>query len=390
MKKKLIASLVLFACAAAPVFAQLDREGEGFEWKGLYFMPIASAAGAYDNRVVLLSDGGAEGDSYGELTAGLEIKNLPARYFFALSGLYGYRMYDQFNALDDDFYTLNAALGTSEGKLNWELSSDYTKRLSYSAVYNPDTGSGPDSILANEPNIRFLASGNISYAAPVSEKTSLVPEYSLTHYYQEFERSGGDAEWQIHRVAVPVEYALSDKTALAFGGAASLQLTSEETGRIASLYAGAESRATEKTTYSVNVGYSFVDYELSGVEQGFVSDARVVWRPTPKLNAYAFGGNRFLPGYGGGAARMVYRAGYGVGWDPAEQWNLGAQILHDYQQAIGETNADQYGEDVRHFFNARLGYRLMRWAELALTGKYVIDEIDVDQAVIAIRLDCRL
>lgn len=389
MNKNLISLMLVLSCAAAPAFAQLLRENDGFKWKGLYFRPEASVGGAYDNRVVLVSQTEAEGDYYSEVVAGLGIRNLPARYDFSASGRYGYRTYGEYTGLNDDFYTLNAALGTTEGKLNWRLLTDYSKRLNYSTVYNPNTGSGPDSILANEPNIRFLASGKISYAAPLSEKTSLVPSYSLIHYYQEFERSGETAEWQVHRIAVPVKYSITDKTALLLGGAGSFQVNREEAGRIGTAYIGVESQATEKTTYSVNVGYSIVNYEISGEDQGFVSDARAVWRPTPKVNAYVFGGNRFQPGYGGGAARLVYRAGYGAGWTPADQWFFGAQMLHDYQQAIGETNSDQYGADVRHFFNARAGYKLTHWAELALTARYVIDQVDVNQTVVSARLDCR-
>ena len=389
MKNKLASLLLILSFAAVPAFAQLLREGEGFEWKGFYFNPEASAAGAYDDRVVMVSDTEAEGDYYSEVAAGLGVRNLPARYNFTASGRYGYRTYGEFSELDNDFYTLNAALGTSEGKFNWKFLTDYSKKLDYSTAYNANTGTGPDSILANEPNTRFLVTGSVSYEVPLSEKSSLVPEYSLTHYNQEFESSGGTAEWQIHRVAVPVKYAITDKTALLLGGAGSAQVNKEEAGRIATVYVGVESRATEKTTYGLNVGYSLVDYEISGEDQGLVSDARVVWRPTSKLNAYVFGGNRFQPGYGGGEARLVYRAGYGAGWTPADSWDFGAQVLHDYQQAIGQTNPDQYGGDVRHFLNARAGYKLTRWAELALTARYVIDQIEVNQTVVSARLDCR-
>jgi hypothetical protein len=381
---------VFLLLGASLARAQIGRDEQGFEVGGFYFRPDATARAAYDDRVVLnAAKTDAEGDLYGELSAGVRINNLPARYDLLLFGFYGYRVYDKFSGLDDDFYRLNASVGNDDDRLRWKLGGDAVKRLNYNTVYNTDTGDQPDSILVNEPNRRYQARGEVSYAVPFSEKTIFVPEYIVTHYRQEFEVSGETAEWLIHRVNLPLKYAVSDKAYVLAGGTASLQDNKDDNGRIITAYTGLESRATDKTSYEISVGYSAADYEMSGEDHGFVSDARVVWEPTDKVRVFVSGGNRFQPGYGGRSARMVYRAGYGVAWEPVDRWFFDVQGLHDYEEAIGSSAAGDYG-DVRHFFTGRVGYALVRWAELGFAARYVIDEIDVNQTVLSCQLDLYL
>jgi len=385
--KKTICTAVLCLGVVVGAYAQLDRSEEGFEWGSFFIRPEVSAGVAYDNRVLTAPQ--VEGDVYSEASAGVRINNGPAKYGVAALANYGTRAYSEYSDLDDDFYRGSLSVGTREGIFNWDLSTDYRKSLNYDPRYNPYNGSGPDSILSDQPSIRSQTKGSVSYAIPTSERVSIVPEYGLWHYYQEF-IDAYTAEWQVHRVSVPVKYAYTEKTLLSVGGGMAYQTNKEEDGYISSVYFGAESRATEKTSYSAYVGVSVADYEISGSQMSGVSDAKMVWRATEKLSAYVFGGNRFEPGYNGGVARMVYRAGYGGDWKMTKQWSLGAQGLHDYEEAVGSgAGANNYG-DVSHFYTVRLGYTLPRWAEISLSGKYVMDEIDQNQTVIALRVDCRL
>jgi len=300
-------------------------------------------------------------------------------------GSYGYRTYSQYTPLNDDFYKVNAALGTDDGRLIWRLSVDETKSLNYNTRYDPQTGSGPDSVLVNTPNTRLQAVGSIAYNVPISDRTSLVPEYALQHYRQDIEDST-TTEWQEHEVALPLKYAYSEKSILIAGAAGTLQANQDEKGYIASVYVGAESRTTDKTTFAVRLGVSAAEYEFSGSDIGGISDARILWKLTDKVEAYVFGGNNFQPGYGGGPARMVYRAGYGGKWSPAAQWFLEGQGLHDYEQALGSGGGSNAYGGVRHFYITRLGYKFVRWAELSAEGRYVKDEIDTDQVIASLRL----
>ncbi|MEE9367379.1 MAG: hypothetical protein V3V05_00795 [Pontiella sp.] len=370
------------------VNAQTTVGSDGIEWGNFRFRPKASAAVTYDNRV-LSNASSTEGDIYSELTAGFELGNLPARYNLFAGGIYGQRFYNEYTVLDDDFYSGEVGLKSDQGLLNWGVSSEIRKDLNYNTSYDPSTGSGPDGILTDVPNRRSSTRGSISYDLELSARTSLVPEYGLWHYYQELE-GAGSTEWQVHHVGLPLRYAYSDKTYISAGGAFSLQTNEDEDGYIGTAFIGAESRATDKTTYSIMLGASFVEYDLSGSDVGGVSDVRVEWKATDKVSLYVFGGNRFQPGYGGGPARMVFRAGYGANWRFAERWFVNGQGLHDYEQALGSDSGSFIYGGVRHFFDARLGYTFPKYAEISVVGRLINDEEVEDRTTLSIRLDCKI
>jgi hypothetical protein len=371
--------------------AQSSGADEGIDLQWLVVQPEVGALGAYDNRVELTAEDEAEGDFYSELTAGVQIRNRPARYdFFALAN-YGYRFYSDYTELDDDFYRMGIGLKSDDGRLNWGADSDYRKSLDYDTSYNPTTGEGPDSILTPEENKRTQARAFVSYDQELSDRVSFVPEYSFWYYHQDF--SGGTTitnrteEWTVHRINLPIQYGLTDKTIVSAGVRASMQSDEDEEGFIGTLYAGARGQVSDKTSWNLYLGVSAADYEESGSEVGGVSRGRLVWQATEKVNAYVFGGNAYEPGYGvGRGARMVYRLGYGASWNLIERWSVAAQGLHDYQREVGDnSDSSQYGS-ARYFATVRTDYSLPKWAKLSLVGRYINDEIKVDQMIVSLEL----
>lgn len=365
-----------------------SEASEGVELGNLVFHPEVGVAGTYDNRVLTAP---AESDFYSEASAGLEINNLPARYNLAAFGRYGQRFYSEYTELDDDFYSVGAGLKSEQQLLKLSVSADYRKTLNYDSIYNPATGGGADGVLTDLPSKRSNTRGAISYDWMVSDRMSLVPGYGVWHNYQKADGSDEvDAEWVVHDVSLPMRYALSDKTYLSAGGSASLQVNKEEDGIIGTVFVRADSRATEKTTYGIMVGVSGADYEESGTDARAVSDARIAWRTTEKVSIYVFGGNGFRPGYSGGPARMVYRAGYGVKWEFLENWFFDGQGLHDYEQAIGSDPEDIVDGGVQHFFTGRIGYSLPRYADISAVARFVNDEEDEDRTTLSLRLTIKI
>ncbi len=113
----------------------------------------------------------------------------------------------------------------------------------------------------------------------------------------------------------------------------------------------------------------------------------MAWQASEKVSAYVFAGNDYQPGYGGGGARMVYRAGYGADWKFAARWALGGSVLHDYQDSLDSGNTSPLTGEVRHFFNAHCGYSITKKLLLSFAGNYINDEYEVDQAVVTLSLD---
>ena len=361
-------------------------EEDGFVWGSTVWRPTASVGAAYDNRVAQDPAGGYDADAYATWEAGVSMHNLPALINYSASGRYGQRYYRQLNADNSYYYHLRGAVASGDSPFIWALSTDLDRTLDYNTTYDPETGQEPDSILTSEPSTRSVTQGSIGYDIKASELTSIRPFYSMQHYYQTF--SGSDpAEWQIHSADVQLRRKHSEKTAFTLTGAYSLQVNDEEEGYIGTLLLGVESQSSDKTSWQASIGYSLADYDLSGTDQGGVVNLRGNWNTTEKITLYVFGGNDFQPGYDGGAARLVYRLGYGLGWSPIDKITFGASVLHDYQDEIGSnTSTDPALGTLRHFFNASLGYQLLEGLDASLGYRFVDDEESQNQQVISINL----
>lgn len=369
--------------------AQSGDGQEGFEWGSMRVRPEARAEASYSDRVILLPNDEADGDSYADLSAGVRLNNLPARYDLSAKALYGQRFYTEFTDLDDDFYSAGAAIDSSQDPFKWGLSTDYTKTLDYNTAYDPSTGQDLDSILVDGENRRSITQGNIAYDRLLTDKLSIMPGYALTHYYQDF--TDTEAEWQIHEASFDFRLRQSEQTLFTLGGSYSLQVNDDDDGKIAEITVGAEGRVTEKTTWSAEIGYAVADYEESGTDQGMVNAIRATWAATDKVSAYVFGGNDFQPGYNGGAARRVYRLGYGVEWRMLERLVIGGSVLHDYQEDVGGKGggANAVTDEVRHFLAAQAAYALTDHFSLTLGGRHDRDEFDPPESIATVGIEYR-
>lgn len=356
---------------------------QGFDLGRVHFDPHAGASVAHDNRVGYDdSTGTAEADVYTDAEAGISFYNQPAMFSLSGKARYGYRYYNESADLSDDFYDLGISINSAPGPWDFYVSSDLRKSLSYNAKYDPATGEQPDSILTDQVNQRVLSSAGIAYTRPVSERFSIRPAYSLNHYYQNFD-GGGTAEWQIHAASLRFNHKYSEKTRFYSTAAYDLQVNDDEDGVIGKILFGADGQTTEKTSWVAEAGYAIADYEQSGTDRGLVSNLRGNWQVTDKVGGYVFGGNDFQPGYGGGPARRVYRAGYGIIWSPIDRVNLQGSVLHDYQETVGDgVSADPAIGEVRHFAEARINYALARHWQVSTAFRYVNDEIPVDQGIV--------
>ncbi len=380
------ARLLLVLLLPGGLFAQEVADTEGFEWGSVSIRPEAGVQEAYDNRVLLdRTSGDSTSDFYTEVAAGVVLNNLPARYDLSANALYGYRFYSDNTDLNDDFYSGGLAVSTDENAFKWGLSGNVTKSLNYNTYYDPSNGNGPDSILTDQPNRISTGQGNIGYEKPVTEKTVITPSYAVTHYYQEFE-GPNTAEWQTHTASVVAGHQLSSKTELLLGGYYILQANDDEDGSIVIVGGGVSSRISDKVSWQVLGGMGYADYDLSGSDQAGLLDLKGQWQATEKVSVYAFYGNNYEPGYGGGAARLVYRAGYGANWNPALRWSLGGSVLHDYQKSLGSGPPSPGTDEVRHFFTAQCGYEIARKWQLSLLGSYINDEFEKNQTVVSLRL----
>ena len=378
--------LLLVLLIPSGLFAQEVADTEGFEWGPVSIRPEVGVLEAYDNRVLLdRTSRDSTSDFYTEVVAGVSLNNLPARYDLSANALYGYRFYSDNTDLNDDIYNGGVAVSSTENAFKWGLSADVTKSLNYNTYYDPSNGNGPDSILTDQPNRLSTVQGNIGYEKPVTEKTVITPSYAVMHYYQEFE-GPGTAEWQTHTASVVAGHKLSSKTELLLGGYYILQANDDEDGSIAIVGGGISSRISDKVSWQVLGGMGYADYELSGSDQAGLLDLNAQWQATEKVSVYAFYGNNYQPGFGGGAARLAYRAGYGVNWNPALRWSLGGSVLHDYQKSVGSGIASLGTGEVRHFLAAQCGYEIARKWQLSLVGSYVNDEFEKTQTVLSLRL----
>jgi hypothetical protein len=386
MRTSLLAFLVApVVMLSGPAVSQ-ETVNQGIPLRNWVLQPWLDGLAAYDSRVRLnTATGEDDADAYSQVTAGATLNNLPAIYTLSANASYGRRVYVDYTENDGDFYAAGASVA-SAGPIGvrWQLAGNVAKTLNYDTRYDPATGASPPAILSDETSQRWSAQGRVSYAIPVSDKTGLVPEYTGMHYDQEVE--GGDtAEWQTHAVSLMLNHALSERITFTAGGAYEVQTNDDEDGSIATVSGGAMGPLTDKSSWSVRAGMMYADYDFSGTDQNGLVDLQANWQATEKIFTYVFYGNRYEPGYDGGGARLVYRGGYGADWVFADRWTLGGQVLHDYDDEVGNAAAtDAYGGSVDHFFSAQLSFQSSsRWSA-TLQGQYINDEYATDQQVVSL------
>lgn len=362
------------------LLAQRARNEEGFELGSIRIRPVAEVLGAYDNRVLIAGNGEADGDLYSELAAALYLENNPARYDFSANAGYGYRFYREYTELDDDFYKAGLAVASEGQPLKLGLSSYLKKTLDYDTVYETSSGQGPGAILTGNPSTRYTTTANIAYEKNLTDRTSIAPGYDVWYYFQDFE-DDTDAEWVVHRASLQLGYAYTEKTRMFLTGYYSLQTNDDEDGNIGAVTVGAEGRMSDKTSWLAHIGVAAADYELSGTDQGVVGLLRANWNTSEKLSAYIYGSSNFQPGHNG-AARRVYRLGYGATWRVVPRWSIMAQMLHDYQEELGGAGGSD--DDIRNFISAKTEYDLTRCFAVGASLRYIMDEEESDRAIAAL------
>ena len=379
MERSLQGLIVAALLFPSLLLAQRMRDEEGFELGPVRIRPVAEVLGAYDNRVVIAGNGDADGDLYSELAAALYLENNPARYDFSANAGYGYRFYREYTELEDDFYKAGLAVASDDRPLKLGLSSYLKKTLDYDTLYETSSGQEPGAILTGDPSIRYTTEANIAYEKNLTDRMSIAPGYNAWYYFQDFEDKD-DAEWMTHRVNLQLGYDYTEKTKMFLTGYYSLQTNDDEDGNIGAVTVGAEGRMSDKSSWLAHIGVAAADYELSGFDQGVVGLLRARWDTTEKLSAYIYGSSNFQPGYNGGAARQVYRLGYGATWRVVSRWAILAQVLHDYQEQLGNTG----GGDVKNFISVKTGYDLMQRFAVGASIRYIMDEEESDQMIAAL------
>ena len=378
----LVSSILLDVCRAQ------ESEQEGIRLKGLTLRPNLSGNVSYDDRVEFdATTGNASDDVYAEVSVGAELYNQPAVVSLVARANYGWREYNENDQSSGDFYDAGIVLNSSEYALSWLLGADFVKALDYNFSYDPESGREPDSILSSEPNERWVFRGNADYFIPISDNLNVVPGYAGEHYYQEFETSD-TAEWQTHALRVAVNRVVSDRTTLLLGGWYEQQVNAGDDGSISVLGVGVDYNVSRRTVINFRGGVGYADYELSGSDMSGLIDVRGGWTPKENLTTYVFFSNSYEPGFGGGAARMLYRIGYGAGWKFARKMTLSGSGLHDYAEAVGSGESDFYG-GVRHFFSGEFSVELIRDWDAAFSMSWVNDEIEEDQRILSIRTTYR-
>ncbi len=343
--------------------------------RGVVLQPQVEALAGYDDRVRYSTDGGKTGDAYSDLAVAAELKNQSAAYEWWLKGRIGWRQYAQETALSDTFYTAAARLQTEQEPFTWKLAADLTKTLDQSTGYDADSGTDPDPVLTYLANTRLYTQAAAAYDKHLFGKTSVVPGYNFSYYRQDYEESGYEGnEWMIHSARLLMRHRFSKKTRIAAGLDYSLQLQDEENGTIGTALIGVDYRITQKSTWSAELGYALANYDLSGEDQGFVSRLRGRWQYTKKVDFYAFGGNSFQPGYDGEGARMVYRLGYGAGWQAAPKLKFKGAVLHDYQDLISGTTSDPAYGTLRHYIDLTAAYEPVKALSLIAGYRFNDDE----------------
>jgi hypothetical protein len=378
--KRCTAWIITVGCVLllSEVRAQIVADEVGFDLGIFRFQPVIEALAAYDSRVI---DETADDDVYGEAEAFLRIDNTEARYDVGGWASYGYRSYDKYNELNDDFYGAGAGFASREGRLKSGLSAYVKKTLDYDVNYDEDRELG--AILTPSTSRRGSATFDLGYERQLTEKSAVMPMYQGWYYFQDFE-GRQDEEWQEHSAILRYGYGMSSRMVVTLSGSYEIQLEEEENGSITEVSVGAKSRATDKLDWSATVGVSAADYELSGTDEGFVGSLKLNWQATDKVSTYAFGRSGYQPGgQSSGGAKKVFRAGYGANWAIVEKIKLDLQILHDYEDSIqGEVGTANLS-DLNNFVTARVVYDISRNIAFVLSGRFIDDEREEDQTVIS-------
>lgn len=374
-------SLVIAWLFPAFLLASEGSDQTGFEVGILHVQPQVYALAAYDNRVVASDDGSVEGDLYGEVGVSVDLKNTPAQYGLSGRAGFGYRAYDDYADINDEFYDVGLGVESRNNPLKLGASSTIKKTLDYDTTIDPVSGQTPPSILTPASSTRIDARCDVGYEKQLSGKAALMPSYDYWYYSQEIQKEP-DAEWQSHRANLQLGYGFTEKTIMTLSASYGLQMNDHEKGSVGTVAVGANGRASDKTKWEIEIGVSAADYEESGTEETVVSKLRLVWNPTERTSAYVYGGNDFQLGRDSGSAEIIYRLGYGADWRIASRWSLKAQVLHDYEEQLNK--AIVVDDGVRHFFTAQADCDLTRRLVLSLAGRYIHDELDEAQTIVGI------
>ncbi len=369
--KRYLVLLLAFVFFGSAALAQYAENESGFDIGNFWFFPELELLGAYDKK------DGSSGDFYAETTASTRFNNGEALYGIGGSGHYGYRAYDENSEASDDFYGFSGALSSEASPLKLSASVNHAKTVDYETKVKDGGGSNLPDILTARTSTRTRANAGVGYERLLSEKTSLLPRYDAM-YYEQTIAGLPDLKWYEHSASLRVRYAFSSRTLLSLLGRYDLQFGNDEDGTVTTVSVGAESRYSDKLSWSGAIGVSAADYEETGTDQGMQGSLNVHWQPTEKTSAYVFGESAYQPGTGSLGARQVYRAGYGGGWAIWERVRLSAQILHDRQETIKSGQVE-----TRHFANGKIEYDVGRRVTVNLSGSYIAEEEDADRRVVS-------
>jgi hypothetical protein len=379
----MIRILLMLLLLPLTLSAQRNRAEEGFELGIFRLRPVAEASVSYDDRVVITGND-ADGDLYSEAEAALYMENTPAQYDLSADAGYGYRFYNEYNGLDNDFYQAGVAVSSEANPLKLGFSSYLKKTLDYDTLYGDQAGDIPGAILTRDPSTRYTALANIAYERNLTGKTSIEPGYDYWYYFQDF-TDREDAEWQVHRASLRAGYAYTEKTRIFLTGYYSLQVNEEEDGTIGAATLGAQGSFSDKTTWLAHIGVAAADYELSGTDEGVVGLLRLNWDITEKAATYIYGSSNFQPGYSGGDARRVQRLAYGASWRIVSRWSARFQVLHDYQEELNATDDGEF----KNFLSVRTDYDLTNRLAMNAGVRYTRDDEVTDQTVVSLGIGYR-
>ena len=321
------------------------------------------------------SGGAASENFFSELFVQGAIANPPSVYHWVADGRYGRRLFSNDEIVGGYFYDAGVSLGTERRPLFWSSSIGISRTLRYRTAYNSESEMAPSSILVRQANTRRDFRFRCSYDRKLFTKTSIVPEFRFSEYWQEDVNSENVYSAQSYETSLELMHQYSAITRVGVGSGYKIQVNRRETGRVDSVFASFDYKLSEKTALNSRLGYSWASYKESGGARGLNFRCKGDWGATEKLNVYVFGESSFKPGYGGGAARKLYRLGYGTSWLISDRSSVSLALLHDYQMALKENvnNPDSYGE-VRHFLSLTATHSPVDRLRVNLGFRYEKDE----------------
>jgi len=369
MKVRILAIYCCFSLSAIVLGQESVRE-EGIRLDNFDVYPELQLLGAHDK---------VEG-AYGETQVRVSVDNAEARYDVGWAASYGYRVYDEYPDLDEDFYGASGKIRSDKSPLKMGVSAQYKKTVDYDVRVSDGTGSELGSILTSDSSTRSSVRFDAGYEKPVTGNGALRPSYEGWYYNQSF-ADDPDAEWQEHTAGLEYGYNLESSVVMSLSGTYGVQMSDIEDGSVVSVEVGLKSWNQEKISWKIRAGLSSTDYDSSGTDQGFKGSANVRWQVTEKISTYVFGDIRYEPAYAGpgaGGARHVFRAGYGGQWAILDHLRFDGQVLHDRQKYIQTDRADD-----RHFANVQLMYDFARRITVFMGGSYIYEDLEPERVVVS-------